>query len=165
MENKKGCLSVVAVVLAAIIGITGIVHVVQKVHHNNLQETVWDFESRFTEIIEASEADLDETDTVGLKEQKANAEQLHLEVLEVIKDSNDEEELVFKEFEIMLTYYIEAIDIMVSTIENPWDLLTGAPLQRLEAINNEIDKHGQLYNQYKKALELECVEDEFNKEL
>lgn len=165
MENKKGCLSIVAVVLAAIIGITGIVHVVQKVHHNNLQETVWDFESRFTEIIEASEADLDETDTVGLKEQKANAEQLHLEVLEVIKDSNDEEELMFKEFEIMLTYYIEAIDIMVSTIENPWDLLTGSPLMRLEAINNEIDKHGQLYNQYKKDLELECIEDELVEEV
>ena len=165
MENKKGCLSVVAVVLAAVIGITGIVHVVQKVHHNNLQETVWDFESRFHEIIEASEADLDETDTVGLKEQKANAEQLHLEVLEVIKDSNDEEELMFKEFEIMLTYYIEAIDIMVSTIENPWDLLTGSPLMRLEAINNEIDKHGQLYNQYKKDLELECIEDELVEEV
>ena len=165
MENKKGRLTVVAVVLAAVIGITGIVHVVQKVHHNNLQETVWDFESRFHEIIEASEADLDETDTVGLKEQKANAEQLHLEVLEVIKDSNDEEELMFKEFEIMLTYYIEAIDIMVSTIENPWDLLTGSPLMRLEAINNEIDKHGQLYNQYKKALELECIEDELIEEL
>ena len=165
MENKKGCLSVVAVVLAAVIGITGIVHVVQKVHHNNLQETVWDFESRFTEIIEASEIDLDETDTVGLKEQRANAEQLHLEVLEVIKDSNDEEELMFKEFEIMLTYYIEAIDIMVSTIENPWDLLTGSPLLRLEAINNEIDKHGQLYNQYKKALELECIEDELVEEV
>ena len=165
MENKKGCLSVVAVVLAAIIGITGIVHVVQKVHHNNLQEAVWDFESRFHEIIEASEADLDETDTVGLKEQKANAEQLHLEVLEVIKDSNDEEELMFKEFEIMLTYYIEAIDIMVSTIENPWDLLTGSPLMRLETINNEIDKHGQLYNQYKKALELECIEDELVEEV
>jgi hypothetical protein len=165
MENKKGCLSIVAVVLAAVIGITGIVHVVQKVHHNNLQETVWDFESRFTEIIEASEIDLDETDTVGLKEQKANAEQLHLEVLEVIKDSNDEEELMFKEFEIMLTYYIEAIDIMVATIENPLDLLTGSPLMRLEAINNEIDKHGQLYNQYKKALELECIEDELVKEL
>jgi hypothetical protein len=165
MENKKGCLSIVAVVLAAVIGITSIVHVVQKVHHNNLQETVWDFESRFTEIIEASEVDLDETDTVGLKEQKANAEQLHLEVLEVIKDSNDEEELMFKEFEIMLTYYIEAIDIMVLTIENPWDLLTGSPLMRLEAINNEIDKHGQLYNQYKKALELECIEDELIEEL
>ena len=165
MENKKGRLTVVAVVLAAVIGITGIVHVVQKVHHNNLQETVWDFESRFHEIIEASEADLDETDTVGLKEQKANAEQLHLEVLEVIKDSNDEEELMFKEFEIMLTYYIEAIDIMVSTIENPWDLLTGSPLTRLEAINNEIDKHGQLYNQYKKALELECIEDELVEEV
>jgi hypothetical protein len=165
MENKKGCLSIVAVVLAAVIGIISIVHVVQKVHHNNLQETVWDFESRFTEIIEASEVDLDETDTVGLKEQKANAEQLHLEVLEVIKDSNDEEELVFKEFEIMLTYYIEAIDIMVLTIENPWDLLTGSPLMRLEAINNEIDKHGQLYNQYKKALELECIEDELIEEL
>jgi hypothetical protein len=165
MENKKGCLSIVAVVLAAVIGITGIVHVVQKVHHNNLQETVWDFESRFTEIIETSEVDLDETDTVGLKEQKTNAEQLHLEVLEVIKDSNDEEELMFKEFEIMLTYYIEAIDIMVLTIENPWDLLTGSPLMRLEAINNEIDKHGQLYNQYKKALELECIEDELIEEL
>ena len=165
MENKKGCLSVVAVVLAAVIGITGIVHVVQKVHHNNLQETVWDFESRFTEIIEASEVDLDETDTVGLKEQKANAEQLHLEVLEAIEDSNDEEELMFKEFEIMLTYYIEAIDIMVSTIENPWDLLTGSPLLRLEAINNEIDKHGQLYNQYKKDLELECIEDELVEEV
>jgi hypothetical protein len=165
MENKKGCLSIVAVVLAAVIGITSIVHVVQKVHHNNLQETVWDFESRFTEIIEASEIDLDETDTVGLKEQKANAEQLHLEVLEVIKDSNDEEELMFKEFEIMLTYYIEAIDIMVATIENPLDLLTGSPLMRLEAINNEIDKHGQLYNQYKKALELECIEDELIEEL
>ena len=165
MENKKGCLSVVAVVLAAVIGITGIVHVVQKVHHNNLQETVWDFESKFTEIIEASEVDLDETDTVGLKEQRANAEQLHLEVLEVIKDSNDEEELMFKEFEIMLTYYIEAIDIMVSTIENPWDLLTGSPLMRLETINNEIDKHGQLYNQYKKALELECIEDELVEEV
>lgn len=165
MENKKGCLSVVAVVLAAVIGITGIIHVVQKVHYNNLQETVWDFESRFNEIIEASEVDLDETDTVGLKEQKANAEQLRLEVLEVIKDSNDEEELMFKEFEIMLTYYIEAIDIMVSTIENPWDLLTGSPLIRLEAINNEIDKHGQLYNQYKKDLELECIEDELVKEV
>ena len=165
MENKKGYLTIIAVALAAIIGITGIVHVVQKVHHNNLQETVWDFESRFTEIIEASEVDLDETDTVGLKEQKANAEQLHLEVLEVIKDSNDEEELMFKEFEIMLTYYIEAIDIMVSTIENPWDLLTGSPLLRLEAINNEIDKHGQLYNQYKKDLELECIEDELVEEV
>ena len=165
MENKKGRLTVVAVVLAAVIGITGIVHVVQKVHHNNLQETVWDFESRFHEIIEASEADLDETDTVGLKEQKANAEQLHLEVLEVIKDSNDEEELMFKEFEIMLTYYIEAIDIMVSTIENPWDLLTGSPLKRLETIKNEMVKHGQLYNKYKKALELEHVENELDEEL
>ena len=165
MENKKGCLSVVAVVLAAVIGITGIVHVVQKVHHNNLQEAVWDFESRFTEIIEASEVDLDETDTVGLKKQKANAEQLHLEILEAIEDSNDEEELMFEEFEIMLAYYIEAIDIMVSTIENPWDLLTGSPLLRLEAINNEIDKHGQLYNQYKKALELECIEDELVEEV
>ena len=165
MENKKGCLTVIAVVLAAIIGITGVVHVVQRVHHNNLQETVWNFESRFIEIVEASEADLDETDTVGLKEQKANVEQLRLEVLETIEDSNDEEELMFKEFEIMLTYYIESIDIMISTIENPWDLLTGAPLQRLETIANEIDNHGQLYNQHKKALELEYVENELGEEL
>ena len=165
MENKKGCLTAVAVVLAAIIGITGIVHVVQRVHHDNLQETVWNFESRFGEIVEASEADLDETDTVGLKEQKANAEQLHLEVLEVIEDSNDEEELMFKEFEIMLTYYIEGIDIMISTLENPWDLLTGAPLQRLETIGNELNNHGQLYNQHKKTLELECSEDIISEEL
>ena len=165
MENKKSRLAVVAIVLAAIIGITGVVHVVQRVHHNNLQETVWDFESRFHEIMEASKADSKESDIVGLREQRANIEQLHLEVLEAIEDSNDEEELMFKEFEIMLTYYMEAIDIMMSTIESPWDLLTGTPLKRLETIKNEIDNHGLLYNEYKKPLELECVEDELNEEL
>lgn len=165
MENKKGYLTIIAVALAAIIGITGIVHVVQRVHHNNLQETVWDFESRFHEIMEESKADLKETDTVGLREQRANIEQLHLEVLEAIEDSNDEEELMFKEFEIMLTYYTESIDIKLSTIDSPWDLLTGAPLKRLETIKNEIDNHRQLYNEYKEALELECVEDELNEEL
>ena len=165
MENKKSRLTIVAIVLSAIIGITGVVHVVQRVHHNNLQETVWDFESRFTEIAEASEGDLKEVDTVGLRQQRANIEQLHLEVLEVIEDSNDEEELMFKELEIMLTYYTESIDIKLSTIDSPWDLLTGAPLKRLETIDNEIDNHKQLYNQYKEALELECVKDELNEEL
>ena len=126
--------------MSAIIGITGVVHVVQRVHHNNLQETVWDFESRFTEIAEASEGDLKEVDTVGLRQQRANIEQLHLEVLEVIEDSNDEEELMFKELEIMLTYYMEAIDIMMSTIESPWDLLTGTPLKRLGYDEKEINK-------------------------
>ena len=155
----KNYTKLIVMVLIVALGLGGVVQLVQWNHHKKLVEKINAYENRTIAITEQIEIELDEMDTVGIKEQKVLLENLRIEIQKDMNKANNTEKALFYELDYMIGYFIEALDIMIGLMNNPWDMLTGVPEQRLYNIEQEMDAHGQLYKQYKNELKIETEDN------
>ena len=155
----KNYTKLIVMVLIVALGLGGVVQLVQWNHHKKLVEKINAYENRTIAIAEQIEIELDEMDTVGIKEQKVLLEDLRVEIQKDMNKAKDIEKALFYELDYMIGYCIEALDMMMGLINNPWDMMTGVPEQRLYNIEQEMDTHGQLYKQYKDELKIETEDN------
>ena len=149
-----------AKLLLVLLIICGVIGVGKYIKHERLENKVVVFEMRFNEISEDLNVEINEVDVLGIKAQKEQLIKLREDVQKqhIYHLKNSTEQMMWNELDLALGYYIEAIDLMLETVENPWGLLTGVPEQQINTINNEIEKHTNMYKQYKKQLKIESLE-------